>query len=144
MKPSNLRQKYNTLLQKFIRLFSLSGVAFVLTACYGCPYTEYDVEGQVYGEKNEPLEDMQVVVRTFNDFGYERPDTVYTDKAGYYHSNYGVSSFGGDCLEVIVHDPNGEYESDSVHVGYGQMKVEEEDSWGGYYSVKRDFTMKKK
>ena len=38
MKLKDLRQKYNNLLQRFIRLFSLSSVAFVLTACYGCAY----------------------------------------------------------------------------------------------------------
>ena len=65
MKLKDFRQKYNGLLQKFIRIFSLSSVAFVLTACYGCPYAEYDVEGQVTNENYEPLEDMQVVVKVF-------------------------------------------------------------------------------
>ena len=53
MKLKDLRQKYNGLLQKFIRLFSLSSVAFVLTACYGSPYAEYDVEGYVYDENGK-------------------------------------------------------------------------------------------
>lgn len=144
MKTFNLRQKYNNLLQRFIRLFSLSSVAFVLTACYGCPYSEYEVEGQVYGENSEPLEDMQVVVRTFNDLGYERPDTIYTDKAGYYHTDYGITSFGGDCIEVVVHDPDGVYASDSVHIGSGKMKVEDQSSWSTYYSMRADFKLNKK
>ena len=144
MKLKDLRQKYNNLLQRFIRLFSLSSVAFVLTACYGCPYSEYEVEGQVYGENSEPLEDMQVVVRTFNDLGHERPDTLYTDKAGYYHTDYGITSFGGDCIEVVVHDPDGVYASDSVHIGSGKMKVEDQDSWSTYYSMRQDFRLEKK
>ena len=74
---TNFRQKYNNLLQRFIRLFSLSSVAFVLTACYGCPYAEYDVEGYVYDENGNMLENMQVVVRTF-DQEWDYPDTVYT------------------------------------------------------------------
>ena len=65
MKLKDLRQKYNGLLQKFIRLFSLSGVAFVLTACYGCPYAEYDVEGRVYDENGNPLENMQAIYNYF-------------------------------------------------------------------------------
>ena len=44
MKLKVLRQKYNDLLQRFIRLFSLSSVAFVFTAYYGCPYSEYEVQ----------------------------------------------------------------------------------------------------
>ena len=144
MKLKDLRQKYNGLLQKFIRLFSLTSVAFVVTACYGSPYAEYEVEGQVYDEDCKPLEKMQVVVRTFDDYSYEWPDTVYTDAAGYYHVNYGIPSFGGDCMEVIVHDPNGEYESDSVHISSGKMTVEAEDSWSARYSMKANFQLKKK
>ena len=56
---TNFRQKYNNLLQRFIRLFSLSSVAFVLTACYGCPYAEYDVEGYVYDENGNATIDFQ-------------------------------------------------------------------------------------
>lgn len=35
MKVKELRQKYNGLLEKLIRLFTLSGVMFTVTACYG-------------------------------------------------------------------------------------------------------------
>jgi len=142
MKANNLRTKYNNLLQKFIRLFSLSSVAFVLTACYGCPYTEYDVEGQVYGEDSEPLENIQVVVRTFDSYDY--PDTIYTDKAGYYHVKHGMTSLGGDCIEVIAHDPKGVYASGSVHCSSGKMEVEDKDSWSTYYSLRANLQLKKK
>ena len=52
---TNLRQKYNSLLQRFIRLFSLTSVAFVVTACYGSPYAEYEVEGEVCNEEGKML-----------------------------------------------------------------------------------------
>ena len=78
MKLKDLRQNYNNLLQRFIRLFSLSSVAFVLTACYGCPYSEYEVQGEVYDEDGNPLQCMQVVVSTYDDFSYEMPGTVAT------------------------------------------------------------------
>ena len=141
---TNIRQKYNNLLQRFIRLFSLTSVAFVVTACYGSPHAEYKVEGNIYNEDGEPLDSMQVVVRTFNDYSYARPDTVYTNESGKYHAVYGIPSFGGDCMEVVVHDPNGAYESDSVHIGSGKMKVEAEDSWSARYSMTADFQLKKK
>ena len=78
MKLKDIRQKYNGLLQKFIRLFSLSSVAFVLTACYGCPYAEYDVEGYVYDENGNMLENMQVVVRTFDQNGIIQIQSIPT------------------------------------------------------------------
>ena len=141
---TNLRQKYNSLLQRFIRLFSLTSVAFVVTACYGSPYAEYEVEGKVYNEEGEPLDDIQVVVRTFDDYSYSWPDTIYTNEGGEYHTVYGIPSCGGDCMEVIVHDPNGVYESDSVHIGSNKMKLESEESWSASYSMKADFYLEKK
>ena len=143
MKTFNLRQKYNSLLQKFIRLFSLSGVAFVLTACYGCPYAEYDVEGYVCDENGNMLENMQVVVRAY-DRDWDYPDTLYTNEDGCYRVVHGITSQGGDCIEVIVNDTAGVYESDSRHIPSGKMKVEDKDSWNVSYSMRADFKLNKK
>ena len=142
MKLKDFRQKYNNLLQRFIRLFSLSGVAFVLTACYGCPYAEYDVEGYVYDENGNMLENMQVVVGTY-DRDWRSPDTVYTNKEGHYHAVHSLTSTGGDCIEVIVNDTAGVYESDSRHISSGKMKVEDQDSWSVSYSMRKDFQFDK-
>ena len=144
MKLKDFRQKYNNLLQRFIRIFSLSSVAFVVTACYGSPHAEYEVEGEVCNEEGKPLDSMLVVVRTMDDYSYSWPDTVYTNENGKYHATYGIPSFGGDCMEVVVHDPKGVYESDSLHIGSGKMKVEAEDSWSARDSMKADFQLKKK
>ena len=143
MKTFNLRQKYNNLLQKFIRLFSLSSVAFVLTACYGCPDAEYVVEGYVYDENGNMLENMQVVVRAY-DRDWDYPDTVYTNADGHYRTAYGITSQGGDCMEVIVNDTAGVYESDSRHISSGKMTVEDKDSWNVRYSMRADFKLNKK
>ena len=143
MKLKDFRQKYNSLLQKFIRLFSLSGVAFVLTACYGCPYAEYDVEGRIYDENGNPLENMQVVVRTY-DSDWDYPDTVYTNADGRYRVVHSLTSTGGDCMEVIVNDTAGVYESDSRHISSGKMTVEDKDSWNVSYSMRADFRLDKK
>ena len=143
MKLKDFRQKYNNLLQKFIRLFSLSSVAFVLTACYGCPYAEYDVEGYVYDEDGNMLENMQVIVRTY-DASWDYPDTVYTNADGHYHAIHSLTSTGGDCMEVIVNDTAGVYDSDSRHISSGKMKVEDHDSWSTYYSMRADFKLSKK
>ncbi|MBO5014028.1 MAG: radical SAM-associated putative lipoprotein [Paludibacteraceae bacterium] len=143
MKLNLLRQKCNNLLQRFIRLFSLTSVAFVVTACYGSPYAEYDVEGYVYDENGNMLENMQVVVRTF-DAQWDYPDTVYTNQDGHYHAVHSLTSTGGDCMEVIVHDTTGVYASDSTHISSGKMKVEDQDSWSTFYSMRSDFKLKKK
>lgn len=143
MKLNLLRQKCNNLLQRFIRLFSLTSVAFVVTACYGSPYAEYDVEGYVYDENGNMLENMQVVVRTF-DAQWDYPDTVYTNADGHYHAVHSLTSTGGDCMEVIVHDTTGVYASDSTHISSGKMKVEDQDSWSTFYSMRNDFKLKKK
>ena len=47
-------------------------------------------------------------------------------------------------MEVIVHDPSGVYESDSVHIGSNKMKLESEESWSASYSMKADFHLEKK
>ena len=143
MKLNLLRQKCNNLLQRFIRLFSLTSVAFVVTACYGSPYAEYDVEGYVYDENGNMLENMQVVVRTF-DAQWDYPDTVYTNADGHYHAVHSLTSTGGDCMEVIVHDTTGVYASDSTHISSGKMTVEDQDSWSTFYSMRNDFKLKKK
>ena len=143
MKLNLLRQKCNNLLQRFIRLFSLTSVAFVVTACYGSPYAEYDGEGYVYDENGNMLENMQVVVRTF-DAQWDYPDTVYTNADGHYHAVHSLTSTGGDCMEVIVHDTTGVYASDSTHISSGKMKVEDQDSWSTFYSMRNDFKLKKK
>ena len=143
MKLKDFRQKYNGLLQKFSRLFSISVVAFVLTACYGCPYAEYDVEGYVYDENGNMLENMQVVVGTY-DRDWRSPDTVYTNKDGHYRAIHSLTSTGGDCIEVIVNDTAGVYESDSRHISSGKMTVEDKDSWNVKYSMRADFRLNKK
>ena len=143
MKLNLLRQKCNNLLQRFIRLFSLTSVAFVVTACYGSPYAEYDVEGYVYDENGNMLKNMQVVVRTF-DAQWDYPDTVYTNADGHYHAVHSLTSTGGDCMEVIVHDTTGVYASDSTHISSGKMTVEDQDSWSTFYSMRSEYKKKKK
>ena len=143
MKTNTFRTKCNRLLERCMRLFTLSGIAFVVTACYGCPYAEYDVEGYVYDENGNMLENMQVVVRTF-DQEWDYPDTVYTNADGHYHAVHSLTSTGDDCMEVIVHDTTGVYASDSTHISSGKMKVKDQDSWSTFYSMRTDFKLKKK
>ena len=152
MKLKKLRQKYNGLLEKFMRLFTLSGIAFVVTACYGTPpinHEEYlDVQGQVLDENDEPLESIQVVVKSQNDNRYNT-DTIYTSKDGHFHGQYPLPTFYSDTIEIVAHDTAGVYASDSVRVPYhnvefGGHKENEHDSFSTYYTLEADLQLKKK
>ncbi|MBR5574913.1 MAG: hypothetical protein IKW35_10570, partial [Paludibacteraceae bacterium] len=63
---------------------------------------------------------------------------------GHYHAVHSLTSTGGDCMEVIVHDTAGVYASDSTHISSGKMTVEDQDSWSTFYSMRNDFKLKKK
>lgn len=113
------------------------------TLClYGSPWAEYDVKGGVTSETNEPLKSMQVVVKAQDE--YAEPDTVYTNEEGRYQCNYGITSFGEECVQVIVNDTTGEYESDTLHIAPRQMQEVEKGSWNVKYNVDADFQLKKK
>ena len=75
---------------------------------------------------------------------WDYPDTVYTNADGHYRAVHSLTSTGGDCMEVIVHDTTGVYASDSTHISSGKMKVEDQDSWSTYYSMRQDFKLEKK
>lgn len=109
---------------------------------YGVPMAEYDVQGEVMNETNEPLKSMQVVVKANDEYAW--PDTVYTNEEGKYQCNYGITSFGEECVQVIVNDTTGEYESDTLHIAPNQMLEVEKDSWNVKYNVDADFQLKKK
>ena len=109
---------------------------------YGVPMAEYDVQGEVMNETNEPLKSMQVVVKANDEYTW--PDTVYTNEEGKYQCKYGITSFGEECLQVIVNDTTGEYESDTLHIAPNQMQKVEKGSWNVKYNVDADFQLKKK
>lgn len=116
---------------------------------YGTPYAVYEVMGSVTNEQKEPLDSMQVVVKNvgnYEHYDYDPTvtDTVYTNAAGEYHSDYELIAFGEDTLRVIVHDPKGVYQSDSVDVAPDEMQLVSDDGWNSKLDVEVDFNLKKK
>ena len=116
---------------------------------YGVPYAVYEVMGDVTDRKSEPLDSMQVVVKNVGDYGHldydpTVTDTVYTNAQGKYLSNYELTAFGDDTLRVIVHDPKGVYQSDSVDVAPNEMEWIADDGWNSKLKVEVDFQLKKK
>ena len=155
MKLKDLRQKYNGLLEKLIRLFTLSGVMFTVTACYGvAPFeTEekdiVDVKGQILDEDNQPLESIQVVIQSGHD-EHQHSDTVYTSEMGNYRARYrGNCLFLSDDITIIASDTSDVYAPDTVRVSSDDIvyeRMEDVDGWtiNTYYSLDADFQLKKK
>ena len=155
MSLKDFRQKYNGLLEKLIRLFTLSGVMFTVTACYGvAPFeTEkkdiVDVKGQIMDEDNQPLESIQVVIQSGHD-EHQHSDTVYTSEMGNYRARYlGNCLFLSDDITIIASDTSDVYAPDTVRVSSDDIvyeRMEDVDGWtvNTYYSLKNDFQLKKK
>ena len=139
-------KRWNKLWLKWLNAILAGVFGISATACkvmYGVPHADYDVEGVVQNENWEGLEGMQVIVKSYSDF--ERTDTVYTDAEGKFHDEYATQSSSSDCLELIVNDPKGEYQSDTVHVSNHRMEVIEDDEWYDAYAIDNIYiTLKKK
>ena len=155
MSLKDFRQKYNGLLEKLIRLFTLSGVMFTVTACYGVAPFEMekkdivDVKGQVLNEDNQPLESIQVVIQSGHD-EHQHSDTVYTSEMGNYRARYrGNCLFLSDDITIIASDTSDVYAPDTVRVSSDDIvyeRMEDVDGWtiNTYYSLENDFQLKKK
>lgn len=154
MKLKYLRQKYNGLLEKLIRLFTLSGIMFAVTACYGVAPYDYkgyvDVDGDVLDDDGEPLESIQVVIKTNHGCLYcDHYDTLYTNEEGKYHVRYGIFDLFGQDVVFTANDTTNRYASDTVFVEEEQaelVKLEETDEGNveEYYHLDVDFQLKKK
>jgi putative lipoprotein (rSAM/lipoprotein system) len=119
-----------------------------LTACfaveYGVPYVTADVEGRVTNEQNEPLQKMQVVVKTVEKW---YGNTAYTNMEGEFDVEDYIligSSQPEEKLQVIVNDTNNVYLSDTIEVAFSDMKRKKVDEWETNYSTKVNIQLKKK
>ena len=110
-----------------------------VTVEYGCPYISLEVSGTVTNEAHQPLPDMQVNMAVN---GYKLKP-VLTDSAG----QYAWSSYdgGSDSIDIIVTDPKGVYQSDSVRVPVETKMFEQWRHWQeGESIVHQDFQLKEK
>lgn len=144
MKTNLFRQKYNNLLQRFIRLFSLSSVAFAVTACYGTmpidDMAAYKVTGQITNQQDQPLDSMQV------HFYLDRSvatDYFYSDSTGEYHAELWTWT-EADTLLLVVSDPKKEYDSSTTKIAVSDMELLPHEKLNCSYSAEVDFQLKKK
>lgn len=107
-------------------------------------YCYIDIDGAVTDEQGEPLQAVQVVIKTAR-AGYLA--SAFTNKAGEFHCNGGgLSDRGADTLQVTSTDTSNVYLSNSIKIPFTDMEVESMDERGGqiYYSVDIKVQMKKR
>lgn len=106
---------------------------------YGCPYVSLEVSGTIKNEAEQPLKDIKVDISYY---GFEA-GSVLSDEEGKY--NLQNSDGHVDSVDIVVKDPAGIYESDSVRVPTETRMFDSWDEWQeGESTVHQDFQLKKK
>ena len=141
-----MRKKINIIIGAFIAILSgckptqktIMQQQQVVTL-YGVPYATYHIKGTVTDTDNQPLKDMQVVVK-----GYKKQvigDTISTNKKGAFEAT--VSDFPTDTLHIVVQDPNAHYDTDSTAIALPQAGSNARGFYRGEYHIETDIQLKK-
>lgn len=136
---TKMRYWFNVLLSAI-----LGFMGFGLFSCgmYGVPTYNLTVEGEVTDENEKPLPKMQVINRKGSE-GYwleDYADTLYTNAQGKYYKKK-REHHPPMLHQVIVNDPSGVYQSDTV-VAEVEEYVDKKGERNG--NLKVDFVLKKK
>lgn len=119
---------------------------------YGTPHADFQISGLVDDEAGMPVENARVISRPYKAkyIACEHPDingystddgcdTVYTDVNGHYDLKSNI--FPEDIIELVVEDPETEYET-----VYKEVDLEYKGGSGWYQgkaTATVDFTLKK-
>ena len=106
---------------------------------YGVPYATYHIKGTVTDTDNNPLNNMQVVVKGKGQ--QVLGDTINTNKKGAFEAT--VSNFPTDTLHVVIQDPNGHYTADSTTIVLPQVGSNARGFYRGEHHVEADMQLKK-
>ena len=148
---TKLRIWTNTLIGVILGLLGISSFSCAKygapTAMYGVPTGDLTFDGKVSDETDKPLEGIQVIRRGgWKDDADMRywdgwADTLYTNADGEVHKEYdGI--FPLRYQKVIVNDPAGEYQSDSIT---SEVNYTGGNGWDeGKATLKTDFKLRKK
>ena len=148
---TKLRIWTNTLIGVICGLLGISSYSCAKygapTVMYGVPTGDLVFEGKVSDKTGKPLEGIQVIRRggwkdgTNTRHWEDRADTLYTDSNGKIHKEYdGI--FPVKYQKVIVNDPAGEYQSDSIT---SKVDYTGGNGWDkGKATLKTDFKLRKK
>ena len=110
-----------------------------VVALYGVPYATYHIQGTVTDTDNQPLKDMQVVVK-----GYKKKiisDKITTTKNGVFGAT--VSAFPTDTLHIVVQDPSGQYAADSTAIELPKSGSNASGFYRGEHHVETNIHLKK-
>ena len=105
---TKILNKINLLLTTLV---SMLGFSCCLTSCneYGVPYANFVLEGRVINEEKEPLENMQVVTKS-----YWVNDIFYTPADGKFLRTY--NGIMDKEFMISVTDTSGVYQSVTVNI----------------------------
>lgn len=123
-------------------VLGLMGFGCFSCGMYGVPTYNLTVEGEVTDENEKPLPKMQVINRKGSE-GYwleDSADTLYTNAQGKYYKKK-IEYHPPMLHQVIVNDPSGVYQSDTV-VAEEEEYVDKKGERNG--NLKLDFVLKKK
>lgn len=114
---------------------------------YGVQYATLEVSGTVTDSAAQPLEAMRVTVKHHEEkWEQQMLPRTYTNELGVYNEK-NEYAFPYRTLDIIVEDPSGVYERDSVRVEvtYDRKGASKDDDWWeGNAHVQQDFQLKKK
>lgn len=118
-----------------------------IVAEYGVPHAEFTVKGKVSNKANEPLENIQIILKrgSKDDTGIiylENFDALYTNTEGDYYKYY-PDVFPLTYSRVIVNDTTEVYASDSLDVNTRYSGGD--GNWNlGESTLSADFVLEKK
>ncbi len=106
---------------------------------YGVPTATYKMSGTVNDQQHKPVANVHVVVKGYKNHAIT--DTLTTDNKGHYKTEY--TGFPTDTLNIVVTDPEGIYNTDSVQV---PVPYSEKNSVfdQGVQNIKTNIKLKKK
>ena len=136
---TKMRKWFDVLLGAILGMF---GLGCFSCGMYGTPTYNLTVEGEVTDENDKPLPKMQVINRHGSEGFWleDYADTLYTNAQGKYYKKK-REDHPPMLQQVIVNDPSGVYQSDTV-VAEVEEYVDKKGERNG--NLKVDFKLKKK
>ena len=138
-----LRIAFNTLITFVLGILGLSCV----NSCkYGVPHATTQVTGQITDSDYNAVEAARVTVKSADPRWGDRPilPRTYANEWGQYDT--GISEIGCDVdsIDILVEDPAGAYQGDSVRVGVTFKRKSADDGWDvGEAHVRQNFKLKR-
>lgn len=121
-----MRNKINWILGALIAIISgckptQKAIQQEVVALYGVPYATYDISGKVVDQEGDPIEGASIIVKGYNN--QVMGDTLISNKKGLFSTT--ISEFPTSEINIVAHDKNEKFHSDSVQHSTTYKKDEE-------------------